>query len=124
MAWVKESYDLLMAAAGSESSPDPSRLDEISVALAEADLAYGPVLAEAELRAQDLSDHIESERARFGSEVEALEGRLDDRRREAHAARAEAAALRHESRELRATIVDCRIPVAEPSDGCGTPAIG
>ncbi len=110
VAWVKESYDLLMAAAGSESSPDPSRLDEISVALAEADLAYGPVLAEAELRAQDLSDHIESERARFGSEVEALEGRLDDRRREAHAARAEAAALRHESRELRATIVELQNP--------------
>jgi GT2 family glycosyltransferase len=68
LAWVKETYALLLDACRVRESPDPGRLDEVSAALADADLAYGPVLAESQLRAEELRDGFESERTRLEAE--------------------------------------------------------
>jgi glycosyltransferase involved in cell wall biosynthesis len=49
--WVSEAYAVLLDACTSRRQPDASRLDRLSALLADADLAYGPVLAEVALDA-------------------------------------------------------------------------
>jgi glycosyltransferase involved in cell wall biosynthesis len=68
--WVKEAYALLLAACDSDGPPDPDRLDELTAALADADLAYGPVLAESRREAEDLHTRLQSERGRLDAERE------------------------------------------------------
>ena len=52
--WVTETYLLLLDACGSDTPPEPERLDQLSRAVADADLAYGPVLAESKRQTQEL----------------------------------------------------------------------
>jgi len=87
--WVKEAFGLLGAAADGTGSPDQARLDELTSALNDADRAYGPVLAESELRGQDLRQELEAERARHKSATESRERKRSDALRQAEALRAE-----------------------------------
>ena len=76
--WVKETYALVLDACRSGESVDRGRLDELSAALADADLAYGPVLAESALRAEELRKRLESERARHEAELRSRDAKLSD----------------------------------------------
>ena len=106
--WVKAAYGLLAVAADGGMSPNAVRLDELKAALDDADLAYGPVLAESRLRAEDLRGQLEAERARLKAAIASREEELTERSRETSALRAEAAALRRESRRQREVIAELR----------------
>jgi glycosyltransferase involved in cell wall biosynthesis len=73
--WVKSMYAILQEAAESGSEPDRERLDEIHALYEQADLAFGPVLAEAELDAEAKGMRLhwvaaENKRLSIGLEVQ------------------------------------------------------
>ena len=80
--WVTEAYLLLLDACGSDTPPEPERLDQLSRAVADADLAYGPVLAESKRETQELLERsnaaikklgsLEAERVKLIAQLEAL----------------------------------------------------
>ena len=77
--WVKETWALLLDACSSEASLDPSRLDALRAMLDDADLAYGPLLAESQLVASELRRSAEEQRTHLESERRDLSERLDAR---------------------------------------------
>lgn len=88
--WVKETHSLLLEACHSGDPPDPGRLDAIGAALADADLAYGPLVAAQRLDVLELGEA----KVRLDAELSQVRGELD-------AQRDVADALAGERRELR-----------------------
>ena len=124
--WVKETYSLLLQACTS-GEPDGDRLDELGAAVAEADLAYGSVLAEQELEASERENRLASEleehqarAAKLTQRIEQLEERErmleSERRAEQAAARRRDAATYAELKELRGEAERAREAVRELRD--------
>ena len=107
--WVTEAYLLLLDACGSNTAPDPARLDELGRAVADADLAYGPVLAESKRQTQELLERskaaIESRDARLGS-LEAERVKLVAKLETLSVLRGEVDQLTRESRRTHAAVRD------------------
>ena len=122
VAWVQEAYAVLIEACDSKQSPDTERLDAVNSALADADLAYGEVLAESKLETAELGERLDRERASFEDtrraqeamrvQLEALTTRVDELRRKAEArasaARQREAELRRELRETNQVLAELR----------------
>ena len=82
VAWVQEVYAVLLEACDSKKAPDAERLDAVNAALADADLAYGEVLAESRLETAELGDRLDRERRRFETERADLEDELGEQEAE------------------------------------------
>ena len=122
VAWVQEAYAVLLEAWESKQSPDTERLDAVNSALADADLAYGDVLAESQLETAELGERLDRERASFEDtrraqramrvQLDALTTRVDELRRKAEArasaARQREAELRRELRETNQVLAELR----------------
>ncbi len=81
--WVKRAYTILLEACEAAGEPDPAPLDELATAVADADLAYGPVLAASEQKVESELKAREEEaaaRTRAEQEVAALTEAVSDRR--------------------------------------------
>ncbi len=139
--WVREAFAVLLEAYDSKKAPDTERLDAVNAALADADLAYGEVLAESKLETAEVGDRLdrerrgfETERATFESErkaheaesqeaamrIEELRGEAEVRRSEAEAresaARQRESGLRREIVELRRELLETNQAVAHLRD--------
>ena len=66
--WVQEVHAVLLEACDSKAAPDSERLDAVNAALADADLAYGEVLAESKLETTELGERLARERRQFDGE--------------------------------------------------------
>ena len=124
--WVKETHALLLEACTS-GEPDSGRLDELGAALAEADLTYGPLLAEKELEARERERRLTSELEHQQERAAKLELRIEQlqereqmleraRKAEEAAARRRDAATYAELKELRGQAERAREAVRELRD--------
>ena len=91
--WVKSAYLLFDAASATQSEPDPRALNKIGRQLNDADLAYGPMLAAAELEAEESQD-----------EFERVSAELVERKRELEAATAAHADAARQVQQLSARL--------------------
>jgi glycosyltransferase involved in cell wall biosynthesis len=71
--WVQSAYSILQRAAESDSEPDQKGLDAIRAVLDDADLAYGPILAEAEVEAETKGSELHQASAEVNRLSEELE---------------------------------------------------
>jgi GT2 family glycosyltransferase len=121
--WVKRAYSVFLQAAESGSEPDAGALDEIGAALDDADLAYGPVLAQAQLDSEERAKQIEElsaelaeqrvEAERTNSALTEMAGTLTTRDDELRASRADGERVRAELAESRADGERVRAELAE-----------
>jgi glycosyltransferase involved in cell wall biosynthesis len=66
--WVQEVWTVLLEAGESGRTPDAGRLDAVTAALADADQAYGEILAESKLQSAELGERLDRERRRYEAE--------------------------------------------------------
>jgi len=118
--WVQEAYAVLLHACDSKEAPDTERLDAVNAALAEADLAYGEVLAESKLETAALRDRLDRERVSFEDtrkaqeemrvQLGSLAARVDELRRKTEA---RASAARQREAELQRELHETHQAIAE-----------